>query len=93
MFEATDLAALTDPADFGTVATYNGSTAVNGVFSSRYHEPFGGEVEGQALTFLCAASDLPNAAQNDTLLINGTTYTVVNVRPARGGLIELVLRD
>ena len=93
MFDAADLAAFTDPADLGVAATYNGSATVNGVFSSRYAEPFGAGVEGQVLSFVCAAADVPDVAHGDTLVISGHTYTVRNVQPMRGGLVDLRLSD
>ena len=49
-------------------------------------------VESSAPSALARTSDVSNIAQGDTLLISGTTYTVVEVRLDGGGMTDLRLR-
>ena len=49
-------------------------------------------VESSAPSALARTSDVSNIAQGDTLLISGTTYTVVEVRLDGGGMTDLKLR-
>lgn len=80
---------------FAVAATYNGTTTVNGIFDNDYFEIGAGTpgMEGNQPSFLCRAADVPSAAQNDTLLINSVTYTVVAVQPDGTGFVRLVLRE
>ena len=48
-------------------------------------------VESSAPSALARTSDVSNIAQGDTLLISGTTYTVVEVRLDGGGMTDLKL--
>ena len=49
-------------------------------------------VESSAPFALARTSDVPNIAQGDTLLINVTTYTVVEVQLDGEGMTDLRLR-
>ena len=49
-------------------------------------------VESSAPSALARTSDVSNIAQGDTLLISGTTYTVVEVRLDGGWMTDLRLR-
>ena len=49
-------------------------------------------VESSAPIAQARTSDVSNIAQGDTLLISGTTYTVVEVRLDGGGMTDLKLR-
>ena len=49
-------------------------------------------VESSAPSALARTSDVSNIAQGDTLLISGTTYTVVEGRLDGGGMTDLRLR-
>ena len=87
--------------DFGvTDATFTdtsaGTTAkITALLRNEYLEV---EVEGEvgvessAPSALARTSDVSNIAQGDTLLISGTTYTVVEVRLDGGGMTGLKLR-
>ena len=86
------------PKDFGvTDATFTdtsaGTTAtITALLRNEYLEV---EVEGEvgvessAHFALARTSDVPNIAQGDTLLIGGTTYTVVEVQPDGEGITDL----
>ena len=86
-FGVTD-ATFSDTTD-GTIAT------ITALLRNEYLEV---EVEGEvgvessAPSALARTSDVPNIAQGDTLLISGTTYTVVEVRLDGGGMTGLKLR-
>ena len=93
---AADRAALLDVDEFGSAATYNGSTTVNGIFENEYFEALAdGEVavEGTQPRFTCRTADVPSAAHGDTLLISGTTYNVVGVQPDGTGMSTLALEE
>ena len=49
-------------------------------------------VESSAPFALARTSDIPNIARGDTLLISGTTYTVVEVQLDGEGMTNLRLR-
>jgi len=77
-------------------AVYNGSLAVEGVFSKDYIDASGGstvDFESSTPAFVCQAADVPAIARADTLLINGTTYSVTGIEPDGTGLVLLKLRS
>ena len=87
--------------DFGfTDATFSdtthGTTAkITALLRNEYREVEDeGEVgvESSAPIEQARTSDVSNIAQGDTLLISGTTYTVVEVRLDGGGMTDLKLR-
>ena len=87
--------------DFGfTDATFSdtsaGTTAnITTLLRNEYREVEDeGEVgvESSAPIAQARTSDVSNIAQGDTLLISGTTYTVVEVRLDGGGMTDLKLR-
>lgn len=86
-----DLSLFFNTNEFATTALYNGATTIKGLLGKSYVAI--NEVESTAPSFTCALSDIPNAKQNDTLLINGITYAVVNVKPDATGLITLILEE
>ena len=87
--------------DFGvTDATFSdtsaGTTAtITALLRNEYLEL---EVEGEVVVESSApfaqarTSDVPNIAQGDTLLISGTTYTVVEVQLDGEGMTDLRLK-
>ena len=87
-FGVTD-ATFSDTTD-GTIAT------ITALLRNEYLEV---EVEGEvgvessAPFALARTSDVLNIAQVDTLLISGTTYTVVEVQPDGEGMTDLRLRS
>jgi len=89
-----------DTDDFAVAATITigeGSPGtVNGIFDDEYFDEVGvGSlgVEGSKPAFHCAAADVPSIAHGDSVVISGTTYHVVNVRPDGTGLVTLLLED
>ena len=86
-FGVTD-ATFSDTTD-GTIAT------ITALLLNQYLEvEIEGEVgiESSSPFGLAPTSDVSNIAQGDTLLISGTTYTVVEVRLDGGGMTDLKLR-
>lgn len=62
-------------ADFAVSATKNGTTPVSGLFDKAYGEAFG-LVSGNDTVFRCTSGQL---ARGNTLVVSGTTYTVVSI--------------
>ncbi len=79
--------------DFGVTATYNGTTAVMGIFDSEDFEVGFGDVGHQsaAPSFLFASALLPALAIGDTLAIGLFSYAVVVIEPDGTGLTRLKL--
>ena len=87
-----DLADFFKTADHGTAASYTHAattTTVNGLFEKAYLETF--NTQGSQPTFMCATADVSSAAHGDTLVIGGTTYSVVGVEPDGTGVTLLRL--
>lgn len=92
-FDADDLAAFLDADMPGyQAATYDGATAINGLF--RNAGAIGlGIVAGTDPTFTCRADDIAADPRDKTLLINGTAYTIADYRPdATGEMMVLSLQ-
>ena len=89
-----DLDSFFDPNDFGTTATYtplNGTaTSINGIYEARYYSPL--HMSGEKTLFMCKTSDTTSAL-NGTLVINGTTYKIVEVEPDGTGVSLLHLQE
>ena len=66
-----------------TVATRNGSGQVVGLFDKSYGEAFG-IIAGNDPVFRCLSS--VGMARGNTLLIGGTTYTVVSIEADGTGI-------
>lgn len=89
-----DLTPFFDTDDFAVAATYNGSTTVNGIFDNGFASVGAGPgVEGSLPSFTCRAADVSSAAHGDTLVISGTTYSVVGVHPDGTGVMVLALSE
>lgn len=78
--------------DFAVPATLQG-VAVNGIFDAEYREPLGGLVEGHAPIFQCAAAQIPSVTTGQTLIVNGSSYTVRGVEPDGTGVTLLRLEE
>lgn len=89
-----DLTAFFDPADFGTVATFN-AVSVNGTFddpSKEYHLGQAG-ISDSRPTFTGRTADLAAATYNSIITINGINWVVVDVNPDGTGVTTLVLKE
>lgn len=85
---------LTDHAISAAWTPAGGSPAtITGIFNDTYFEDVGGPVgvEGSQPVFVCAAASVPGVAQDDTIVINSKTYSIVNVRPDGTGIVDLIL--
>jgi len=79
---------------FAVDALYNGTDTVRVIFDKAWYQDTPGTA-GIASTqpmALAELANLPAAAADDTLVINGTTYTVTEVHPDGTGLVMLLLR-
>lgn len=83
-------------ADFGTPATWSvGPKAVLGIFDAGYQAAELGlqvGIDGARYTYLVPAADVPGVAQDQTLTINGTVYTIRRVEPDGTGMVLLLLK-
>lgn len=90
-----DLSPFFDPADLGTAAVFThvggSATAVNGIFDEPSHDAFSA-IQDQQPSFLCAATSVPLAARNDTLVIGARTFKIQVVEPDGTGLVRLKLQ-
>ena len=68
-----------DVDEFAITANYDGGTTVTGIFSQEYVEVSG--VESKRPVFLCEAADVSDVAHGKSLIVSGTTYSVVGVQP------------
>lgn len=73
-----DITDFLDTDEFADVATVAGSV-VNGIFESVYIEVNG--VDSLRPTFYCGLSDVALAVQNDAVVVNGDSYTVLDIQP------------
>lgn len=88
-----DMDAYFDPDEFGVAATWSfNSATINGIFDAEYADPLG-LFESVGPVFMCrSASFSDDAAQGQTLTINSTVYTMVEVRPDGTGMTLVRLR-
>lgn len=85
-------------ADFGETATFTPSggagVSVTGILDNDYEAVDAGGSVSFAVTrprFVCRSSDIPAAADGDTLTIGGVAYTIRVVMPDGTGMTELML--
>jgi hypothetical protein len=83
---ATDLAGFFDTDAHGTAATItiDGSgSSIDIIFNKEYFEIPGEEIGVQSSqpVFYCQTSDVTNVEQGDTILVDSTTYNIVEVQP------------
>lgn len=91
MEDATDRAEFATA--FGVDARWSvGPTTVRGIFDAAYADPLGA-LESAMPVFQCPTDDLPGSfAQGQTLTIDSTAYTIVEVMPDGTGWVVLRLR-
>jgi hypothetical protein len=71
-------------------ATYNGASTLRVIFDRAYVEPLSG-IAGTNPTALVQTSALPDANPvGKSLVVNGTTYTIVAFEPQDDGKITLL---
>jgi len=90
-----DVDAFFDLGDFAVAATLTVSGvpgAVNVIFDKSYLDPLG-QFESSAPTAWLTTAAAGAAVQGDTLLVNATTYTIVEVMPDGTGVTQLRLRS
>ncbi len=75
--------------DFGIVATKSG-VSISGIFDAAYADAFS-MVSGNHPAFICA--DTAGVARGNTLVINGTSYTVTVTEPDGTGLTVCRLEE
>lgn len=85
-------------ADFGVTATYTPSGGSGSSVKVIHDKDFQEADAGGSITFaieipraLGKTSDFANAAEGDTLVIDGTTYVILVVMPDGQGMTELRL--
>ena len=96
-----DRASFLNSDEFGDGATYTPVTGSPATFTGIFDAPHTaidiGEisVSDRRPTFLCRASDVPAGAKGgnagDTLLVDGTTYRVIDLEPDGQGMTRIVL--
>lgn len=73
-------------------ATWNATTAVDGVFDAAYVSPL--DVTASAApVFRCLAADVPGVAYGDDLTVSAQAYRIVGIRPDGQGFVELKLEQ
>jgi len=74
-------------------AGYGGTKTVSGVFLNGYAEAAVGlvGVGGTEPRFVCAAADVDADPTGKSLVIDGTTWTIIRGEPDGTGLMRLVL--
>jgi len=93
-FLTDDLEMLLQTSDFAVTATFSGAT-INIIFDKEYlAQDVGGavEVSGSNPIAYCRSSDVSAAAQDSTIVIDSTTYTVIDVENDETGMTLLRLR-
>lgn len=78
-----------DTDDFAVTATYDGATPVDGIFTRAYREVNG--VGTYMPAFDCAAADVSGVTTGKQIVIEGTTYKVIDPRPDGQGFMKLLL--
>jgi hypothetical protein len=90
-----DVTVFFDPAAFAKAATLTVGTTVttpNVIFDDAYVDPLGA-FESRAPVAWLPVADAGAVAQGSTLVVDGTTYTVVEVLPdGSGNVLQLRLR-
>jgi len=75
--------------DFAITANYNSGTTIKGIFSNGYVEV--GGIESKRPLFTCAAADVSGVNHGKSLVVNGTTYSVVGVQPDDTGFMTVMV--
>ena len=89
---AADRAQFFDTDEFAVSATYGAST-INVVFDNAWIEdgPGTAGIASRRAMVLALELDMPSVAAGQTLIIGGTTYTIVEVHPDGAGMLSLQL--
>lgn len=93
-FLTDDLEMLLQTGDFAVSATFGGAT-ISIIFDEEYlGQDVGGStlVSGSNPIAYCRTSDVSAAAQDSTIVIDSTTYTVIDVENDNTGMTLLRLR-
>ena len=78
--------------DWAVTANYDSGTTINGILNKDYVEVQG--TEAYRPVFRCASSDVSDVAHGKSLVVNGTTYSVVGVQPDETDtFVQLVLSE
>lgn len=98
---ADDRAVFLNSDEFGDSATYTliagGGATFTGIFDAPHIAIEFGDVaiSDRRPTFLCRTSDVPSGAvggdAGDTLLVDGTTYRIIDLEPDGQGMTRIVL--
>lgn len=90
-----DLDAFLDEDEFAVAALYDGTASILGIFDNGYGEaPLGlVGVGGTEPRFRCKAADVDADPADKTLVIDGTSWTIVRGEPDGTGLTRLILRE
>lgn len=92
-----DLGTFLSTDDFAEPATYThtGEEAVeiNVIFGKPFLAimPTEAGVDSSSPQALCATEDVESAAHGDTLVIDGTTYYVIDIQPSEDGLMTVLI--
>ncbi len=93
---AADRAALLEASEFGVAATYKGTDTVNGILKDDFVEGLADLPAGVATSapvFVCRTADLDAAPEGDSLVVSGTTYTIVAHEPDGTGISKCILEE
>lgn len=88
-----DLADFLDPTEFGKSAVFNGTTTINVIFDNESTPILDVETGGIMIAgpqAIARTTDVPSA-KGKTLLIDSTTYKIIEARPDGTGLTTLKL--
>lgn len=99
LFTSDDLSEFFAADTLGTAATYKeggvgDGSSIQVIFKEDYVEISGAsvDIEGTHPVAVCRAEDVPNAAHDDTVTVDGTVYTVAGIqRSPVVGTVRLVL--
>lgn len=95
-FTASETAAMFDPA-LTTDAVYTpqggAASAIKVIFDNEYRAVNieTGQVESAGPQATCKTSDVANAKHGETLVINSTTYYIIEIQPDGTGFTILIL--
>jgi len=74
--------------DFGIAAVFDGTNVINGIAGNAYATVDG--IATSTPTFECVGSSVPSAI-GKSLVVDGTSYTIVGIRPDGYGWVILDL--
>lgn len=77
--------------DFGVTATVDGVSA-RGIFDNDFLTTLG-VTAGTGPVLLCKSADITSAAQGDTVVVAGISYTITSLEPDGTGLTLLRLQE